>query len=43
MSHSVRAGTVLDEAAPDKYSFSRDIFLQRRQSVIDAQRNRDNE
>ena len=39
----LRAGTVLDEAALDKYSFSREIFLQRRQSVIDAQRNRDNE
>ena len=39
----LRAGTVLDEAALDKYSFSREIFLQRRQSVIDAQRNRDDE
>lgn len=39
----LRAGAVLDEAALDKYSFTREIFLQRRQSVIDAQRNRDDE
>jgi phospholipid-binding lipoprotein MlaA len=28
------AGTLLDEAALDKYSFSRDIYLQRRRSLI---------
>lgn len=39
----LRAGAVLDEAALDKYSFTREIFLQRRQSVIDAQRNREDE
>lgn len=39
----LRAGTVLDEAALDKYTFTREVFLQRRQSVIDAQRNRDDE
>ncbi len=39
----LRAGAVLDEAALDKYSFTREVFLQRRQSVIDAQRNRDDE
>lgn len=39
----LRAGAVLDEAALDKYSFTREAFLQRRQSVIDAQRHRDEE
>jgi phospholipid-binding lipoprotein MlaA len=39
----LRAGAVLDEAALDKYSFTREVFLKRRQSVIDAQRNRDDE
>lgn len=39
----LRAGAVLDEAALDKYTFTREVFLQRRQSVIDAQRNRDDE
>jgi phospholipid-binding lipoprotein MlaA len=37
----LRAGAVLDEAALDKYSFTREVFLTRRQSAIDAQRNRD--
>ncbi len=39
----LRAGAVLDEAALDKYSFTREVFLKRRQSVIDEQRNRDDE
>lgn len=39
----LRASAVLDEAALDKYSFTREVFLKRRQSVIDAQRNRDEE
>ncbi len=39
----LRAGAVLEEAALDKYSFTREVFLQRRQSVIDAQRNRNGE
>jgi len=39
----LRAGAVLDEAALDKYSFTREVFLKRRQSLIDAQRNRDDE
>ena len=39
----LRAGAVLDEAALDKYSFTREVFLKRRQSAIDAQRNRDDE
>lgn len=39
----LRAGAVLDEAALDKYSFTREVFLKRRQSVIDAQRNREEE
>jgi len=30
----LRAGDVLDEAALDKYTFSRDIFLQRRESQV---------
>lgn len=30
----IRAGNVLDEAALDKYSFTRDVFLQRRRSQI---------
>lgn len=36
----LRAGAVLDGAALDKYSFTREVFLKRRQSVIDAQRKR---
>jgi len=39
----LRAGAVLDEAALDKYTFTREVFRQRRQSVIDGQRNRDDE
>lgn len=39
----LRAGAVLDDAALDKYTFTREVFLQRRQSVIDAQRNRSQE
>lgn len=31
----LRAGTLLDEAAIDKYSFVRDFYLQRRQNQID--------
>jgi phospholipid-binding lipoprotein MlaA len=31
----LRAGAMLDEAALDKYTFTREIFLQRRQSVVD--------
>jgi phospholipid-binding lipoprotein MlaA len=31
----LRAGTLLDEAAIDKYSFMRDFYLQRRQNQID--------
>jgi phospholipid-binding lipoprotein MlaA len=30
----LRAGNVLDEAALDKYTFARDIFLQRRESQV---------
>ncbi len=30
----LRLGTMLDEAALDKYSFSRDVYLQRRRSLI---------
>ncbi|MEY4883148.1 MAG: hypothetical protein RIS34_1002 [Pseudomonadota bacterium] len=30
----LRAGNVLDEAALDKYSFTRDVFLQRRESLV---------
>lgn len=36
----LRAGTMLDEAALDKYSFTREVFLQRRQSVVDEPRDR---
>lgn len=36
----LRAGAMLDEAALDKYSFTREVFLQRRQSVVDDSRNR---
>lgn len=39
----LRAGAVLDEAALDKYSFAREVFLQRRQNVIDEQRHREDE
>lgn len=35
--------SVLDEAALDKYTFTREIFLQRRQSTVDAVRNHDDE
>jgi len=37
----LRASSVLDEAALDKYSFTREVFLSRRQSAIEAQRHRD--
>lgn len=37
----LRASAVLDEAALDKYSFTREVFLSRRQSAIEAQRHRD--
>lgn len=37
----LRASAVLDEAALDKYSFTREVFLKRRQSAIEAQRQRD--
>jgi len=30
----LRAGEILDDASLDKYSFTRDVFLQRRQSLI---------
>jgi phospholipid-binding lipoprotein MlaA len=30
----LRVGTVLEEAALDKYSFTRDVFLQRRRSSV---------
>lgn len=36
----LRAGVLLDEAALDKYSFTREVFLQRRQSVVDEPRDR---
>lgn len=39
----LRATSMLDEAALDKYSFSRDVFLQRRQSQVDAVRNPEDE
>ena len=38
----LRAGSLLEEAALDKYSFTRDAYLQRRQSQIDATRGEDN-
>ncbi|MDP3165358.1 MAG: MlaA family lipoprotein, partial [Hydrogenophaga sp.] len=34
----LRAGSLLDEAALDKYTFTREVFLQRRQSVVDEPR-----
>lgn len=37
----LRTSAVLDDAALDKYTFTREVFLQRRKSIIDAQRNRD--
>ncbi len=37
----LRAGAMLDEAALDKYSFTREVFLQRRQSLVDAPRDLD--
>ena len=30
----LKAGDVLDEAALDKYSFYRDVFLQRRDNLV---------
>lgn len=39
----LRASAVLDEAALDKYSFTREVFLQQRQNSIDSQRNHDPE
>ena len=39
----LRATSMLDEAALDKYSFTRDVFLQRRQSQVDAVRQTDDE
>jgi phospholipid-binding lipoprotein MlaA len=33
-SNLLRLGTMLDEAALDKYSFARDVYLQRRRSMI---------
>jgi len=39
----LRATSMLDEAALDKYSFSRDVFLQRRQSQVDAVRHPDDD
>lgn len=39
----LRASSVLDDAALDKYTFTREVFLQRRKSIIDAQRNRDDD
>lgn len=40
-SNLLRASSVLDDAALDKYTFTREVFLKRRQSAIDAQRHRD--
>jgi phospholipid-binding lipoprotein MlaA len=37
----LRASDVLDEAALDKYTFTREVFLSRRQNAIDQQRRRD--
>ena len=34
----LRAGSMLEEAALDKYTFTREVFLQRRQSVVDEPR-----
>jgi phospholipid-binding lipoprotein MlaA len=39
----LRASSVLDDAALDKYTFTREVFLQRRKSIIDAQRNRNDD
>lgn len=39
----LRAGEVLDQAALDKYSFTRDAYLQRRGVVIDTDSNGDTE
>lgn len=39
----LRAGEVLDQAALDKYSFTRDAYLQRRGVVIDTDTNGDTE
>jgi phospholipid-binding lipoprotein MlaA len=39
----LRTSAVLDDAALDKYTFTREVFLQRRKSIIDAQRNPDDD
>lgn len=39
----LRVSAVLDDAALDKYTFTREVFLQRRKSIIDAQRNRESD
>ena len=39
----LRAGTLLDQAALDKYSFTRDAYLQRRESQIRALTGKDDE
>jgi phospholipid-binding lipoprotein MlaA len=39
----LRAGSLLDEAALDKYSFTRDAYLQRRESQIRALTSKDDE
>ncbi|MEN9843193.1 MAG: hypothetical protein RLZZ612_1022 [Pseudomonadota bacterium] len=39
----LRTSAVLDDAALDKYTFTREVFLQRRKSIIDAQRNREDD
>jgi phospholipid-binding lipoprotein MlaA len=33
-SNLLRLGSMLDEASLDKYSFARDVYLQRRRSLI---------
>jgi phospholipid-binding lipoprotein MlaA len=42
-SNLLRASTVLDEAALDKYSFTRDAFLQMRRAEIDEAPPSDND
>jgi len=42
-SNLLRIGTMLDEAALDKYSFTRDAYLQRRRAQIDGGRADDDE
>jgi phospholipid-binding lipoprotein MlaA len=39
----LRVGTVLEEAALDKYSFTRDAYLQRRRATIVEGRDSDGE